>query len=244
MPGARKWVPAAWAVAGLLPVLAAGANLLRITPAPALAGVAPIAVKDRTPTAWNRRIQFGDWRVETRSKLDTLEQSVGAAVESPRSRRETALRENLGRFALEISRSGAAPTQARCETRTMAGDHSKQSGRREDETSLTLPGYPRIYCTFSGAQPGLLSTQAAPVTLYETGHAEMSGARWYIHSVGKVARLGYELQLDGQVVATVETASTGRLWMLPSLDAARQEELAVLAGALLYATAALEVQDP
>ena len=62
--------------------------------------------------------------------------------------------------------------------------------------------------------------------------------------MGKVARLGYELLLGNEVVATVETASAGRVWILPTLDAARQEELAVLASSLLYSTAALELQDP
>lgn len=229
---------------GLAPGLAAGANVLRITPAPALAGAAPLAVKGRSPAAWDRRIRFGDWQVHTRSPFDTREQSVSAGTESARVQRQVALRENVGRFQLDVAREGGEATRVRCETRTATGDQSKSAGRRTDETSLTLPGYPRIDCTFSGAQPGLVSLEAAPVTLYEAGHADMAGARWQIRSVGKLVRLGYELLLDDAVVGTVETASAGRVWMLPTLEAARQEELAVLTGALLYATAALELQDP
>lgn len=230
-------------MAGMAP-LASGANVLSITPAPALSGVTPLAVKGRSPTALDRRIRFGDWQVTMLSKFDTLEQSVAAGAETSRARKEVALRENLGRLQLQVAREGGEATRATCETRTFAGDHTRSAGRRSNETSLTLPGYPRIDCTFSGAQPGLLAVQAAPVTLYETGHADLAGARWHIRSVGKLVRLGYELLLDDQVVATVETASIGRLWMLPTLDAARQEELAVLSSALLYSTAALELQDP
>jgi hypothetical protein len=230
--------------AGFLPAVATSANVLRITPAPSLAGAPAVAVKGRSPTAFDRRIRFGDWQVNTRSKFDMRAQSVGAAVESPSTRKELALRENLGRFELEVTREGGMATQVRCETRTATGGKERTAGRRSDETSLTLPGYPRIDCTFGGAQPGSLALQAAPVTLFEAGQAELAGTRWQIRSVGKVVRLGYELLLGEQVVATVETASAGRVWMLPTLDASRQEEAAVLTGALLYCTAALELQDP
>lgn len=230
-------------MAGGLP-LAMGANVLRITPAPALAGVSPLPVKGRSPTAFDQRVQFGAWQVKAASKFDMREQSVVAAAESTRARKELGLRENLGVFELDVTRAGSDATRVRCETRTSAGSRTRSAGRRSDETSLTLPGYPRIDCTFSGAQAGLVAVQAAPVTLYETGHADMSGARWQLRSVGKVTRLGYELLLGDEVVAAVETASTGRVWMLPTLDAARQEELAVLASSLLYSTAALELQDP
>jgi len=231
-------------VAGTLPALALGANVLRITPAAELAGVEPLPVKGRSPTAFDKRIRFGEWQVQAASKFDMREQSVAAAAESPRARKQVALRENLGRFALEVSRESADVTRVACETRTAAGDHEKSAGRLSDETTLTLPGYPRIYCTSSGAHPGLVDVQAAAVTLFETGHADMAGARWQVRSVGKLARLGYELLLEGKVVATVETASAGRVWMLPTLDSGRQAELAVIAGALLYSTAALELQDP
>jgi len=230
-------------VAGGLP-LALGANVLRITPAPALAGVSPLPVKGRSPTAFDKRVQFGAWQVKAASKFDMHQQSVAAAAESARARKELGLRENLGVFELDVMREGGDATRVRCETRTFAGNRTRSAGRRSNETSLTLPGYPRIDCTFSGAQAGLVAVQAAPITLYETGHADMSGARWQVRSVGKVARLGYELLLGSEVVATVETASTGRVWISPTLDAARQEELAVLASSLLYSTAALELQDP
>jgi hypothetical protein len=229
--------------AGALP-LALGANVLRITPAPSLAGVSPLPVKGRSPTAFDKQVQFGAWRVKAASKFDMHEQSVAAAAESTRARKELGLRENLGVFELDVAREGGDATRVRCETRTFAGSRTRSAGRLSDETSLTLPGYPRIDCTFSGAQAGLVALQAAPITLYETGHADMSGARWQLRSVGKVARLGYELRLGSDVVATVETASAGRVWISPTLDAARQEELAVLTGALLYSTAALELQDP
>lgn len=230
-------------IAGAAPG-AQGANLLRITPAPALAGVAALPVKGRSPTAWDKRISFGEWQVSTRSKFDTFEQSVGAGRQTARGRKDVSLHENMGRFELEVARKGSDATRVSCETRTAAGGQEKSAGRRSDETSLTLPGYPRSYCTFSGAHPGLLDVQAAAVTLFESGHADMAGARWQIRSVGKVVRLGYELLLNDEVVGTVETASAGRVWLLPALDAGRQEELAVLAGALLYSTAALELQDP
>lgn len=244
MAGLALPLGTAAAVAALAPVLATGANVLKITPAPSLAGVAAMPVKGRSPTAFDKRVRFGDWQVQTVSKFDQRGRAVGVSVESDRKRKAISLRGNVAEFELAVTRAGGTPTQVSCETRIAAGDHEKSAGRRSDETSLTLPGYPRIDCTFGGALTGVLATQAAAVTLFETGHADLAGTHWQIRSVGKVVRLGYELLLGGSVVATVETASMGRVWLQPTLEVARQQEAAVLAGALLYSTAALELQDP
>jgi hypothetical protein len=157
------------AVAALAPVLATGANVLKITPAPSLAGVAALPVKGRSPTAFDKRVRFGDWQVQTVSKFDQRGRAVGVSVESDRKRKAISLRGNVAEFELAVTRAGGTPTQVSCETRIAAGDHEKSAGRRSDETSLTLPGYPRIDCTFGGALTGVLATQAAAVTLFETG---------------------------------------------------------------------------
>ncbi|MBK7116823.1 MAG: hypothetical protein IPH71_12520 [Proteobacteria bacterium] len=130
----------------------------------------------------------------------------------------------MAEFELAVTRAGGTPTQVSCETRIAAGDHEKAPVGAATKTSLTLPGYPRIDCTFGGALTGVLATQAAAVTLFETGHADLAGTQWQIRSVGKVVRLGYELLLGGSVVATVETASMGRVWLQPTLEVARQQK--------------------
>jgi hypothetical protein len=49
--------------------------------------------------------------------------------------------------------------------------------------------------------------------------------------------------LDERVLAAVDIQGNGRIWMLPDLPAAQQEELSALLTALLYYGSLLEQQD-
>ena len=135
----------------------------------------------------------------------------------------------------------------------------KQSGRFAtrsqqcvtDITDITLPGYPRVNCDFMGTQYGTLALRVTDyVSQRDAGDAELNGHRWSIRSVHQtqnsgfpIARLGYEILADGKVLAAVETWNVGKVWVSPNAGPKQQEEIAVIAAALLQYTSMLGAQE-
>jgi hypothetical protein len=150
------------------------------------------------------------------------------------------------------SGAAAAATQSKCIARGRFAKHVAYGGRTTDETSVNVPGYPRIDCEFSGAQAGQLSLRPSWLSQRDSGAAEFGARSWTVESVNTaitqrsnfpLAPFGYEFSSNGKVVAAVETWGAGRVWIDPALDGAEQDELAVATTALLYYASLLEYED-
>ena len=57
-----------------------------------------------------------------------------------------------------------------------------------------------------------------------------------------IARLGYEIVANGQAVGAVETWTVGKVWVSPKAAPQQQEEVSVIAAALLMYTSLLGTQ--
>jgi len=115
--------------------------------------------------------------------------------------------------------------------------------RSEDETTVTIPGFPRLDCEFSGSRTGTLTLIADFATQIDQGDARFGADHWLVRSVNTHAkqrsnfpltRFGYEIVLGERVVAAVETYGPGRVWLLPELSRDQQDQVSTLAAALLY----------
>ena len=104
-----------------------------------------------------------------------------------------------------------------------------------------------------GTQNGTLALRVADyVSQRDAGDAEFNGNRWSTRSVNTlqsqnsgfpIARLGYEILADGKVLAAVETWNVGKVWVSPNAGPKQQEEIAVIAAALLQYTSLLGTQE-
>ena len=231
-------------------LLAAGCTAAPVMKlAPELAAVSPKPVSGRAAFLGRGVLTFDRWSSTAPARLpnDRWRRSSNLIA--------TGLNEVSGieadRAALEFSvRSGgdAAPastTQAKCVARGRFAKHVASNGRVTDETSVNIPGYPRIDCEFSGAQAGQFSLQPSWLSQRDSGTADFGEHRWTVESVADsaLARFGYQFSSNGKVVAAVETWGAGRVWIDPALGAAEQDELAAATTALLYYTSLLEYED-
>jgi len=124
--------------------------------------------------------------------------------------------------------------------------------RSEDETTITLPGFPRLDCDFAGTRAGTLTLRADFATQIDHGEARFGADQWIVRSVNThskqrssfpLARFGYEIVLGDRVVAAVETYGDRRDWMPPGLSRDQQEQVSTIAAALLYYGTLLQQQD-
>jgi hypothetical protein len=145
-----------------------------------------------------------------------------------------------------------SPTSAGCLAQGRFASLTTYRVRTTDETSVTIPGYPRLDCEFTGARTGTLALRADFATQRDWGDARFGADHWLVRSVNTHAtqhsnfpltRFGYEIVLGERVVAAVETYGAGRVWMLPELSREQQEQLSTIVTALLYYGRLLELQD-
>ena len=147
---------------------------------------------------------------------------------------------------------GSRPASAGCLAQGRFASLTTFHARSEDETSITIPGYPRLDCEFTGARAGTLALRADFATQRDSGDARFGADRWLVRSVNTHAkqrsnfpltRFGYEIVLGKRAVAAVETYGAGRVWVLPDLSREQQEQLSTVAAALLYYGRLLDLQD-
>jgi hypothetical protein len=233
----------------MLSVLAAGCTTAPVMKlAPELAAVPPKPVSGRQAFLGRGVLAFDRWTSTAPARLpnDRWRRSSNLVA--------TGLNDVSGietdRAALEFSvnsggSAATSTTQSKCTARGRFAKRVATSGRVTDETQVNVSGYPRIDCEFSGAQSGQLSLQPSWLSQRDSGTVEFGDLRWTVESVdsGPVARFGYEFSSNGKVVAAVETYGAGRVWIDPSLDAARQDELAAATTALLYYASLLEYES-
>ncbi|HEV7609539.1 MAG TPA: hypothetical protein VGO61_19540 [Steroidobacteraceae bacterium] len=214
--------------------------------APELASVVAKPVSGRSGNEVRGALAFDRWSaaVTMQSHEDRL---ASANEELSVDARGTA-------FEFDLHSNGAPPSASRgqCIARGRSGTYTTYHGRTTDETSVTVPGYPRVDCEFAGAQAGRLTVRPTFVTQRDLGSAQFGEQLWEIRSVNNLdsqrtefplARFGYEIRAGGRVVAAVETWGAGRVWMDPGLGPQDEEELSVVMTALLYYGSLLEVDD-
>lgn len=223
--------------------------------APELAGVTPDAVNGRRGELWSQQLGFGGWQASALAPFDIRTWTWEALL--PESRSDEELRVDAVRtpFRFDVRAVGAPDaTTVRCVARGRTAVHTEYRGRVTDETTVTLPGYPRLDCHLEGAVPGRLSLRPDPVTQRDAGLLRVDDAAtgvrlWNIQSVNNLAtqrtsfplgRFGYEFRAGGDVVAAVETLGRGRIWWSPRLEAAEREALAPAMVALLHYALLLE----
>jgi hypothetical protein len=121
-----------------------------------------------------------------------------------------------------------SPSSAGCLAQGSFASLTTFHARSEDETSITIPGYPRLDCEFAGARTGTLTLRADFATQSDLGDARFGADHWLVRSVNTHAqqrsnfpltRFGYEIVLGNRAVAAVETYGAGRVWVLPDFRA-------------------------
>jgi hypothetical protein len=223
--------------------------------APELGGVVPKPVSgQRNGNEVRGALAFGRWSATPTMHLDDERPSAHANILATSANEEVGLDAMHTAFEFDLRSNGAPPSAsgAQCIVRGRSGTHTAYHGRTTDETSITLPGYPRIDCAFTGAQAGRLTVRPAFATQRDFGSAQFGEQLWEIRSVNNVeaqrmnfplARFGYEIRAGGQVVAAVETWGAGRVWMDPGLTPHEEEQLSVAMTALLYYGSLLDLDD-
>lgn len=218
--------------------------------APELASAQEIEVHDRLH--WSRPMTFGQWQAAAPMKFTARGWKMGTGGGPLPKNAELAVRGERARLNFELSSASSSAVHGDCLAQGRFASLTIERGRTTDETEATLPGFPRLDCEFSGAQNGVMSLRSSFPAQRDSGIAEFGGRRWQIRSVNNlqgqrgsfpIARFGYELMLEERVVAAVDLQRNGRIWMLPGLQPAQQDEVSTLVAALLYFGSLLEVQD-
>jgi hypothetical protein len=219
--------------------------------APELAATTALPVMGRNQ--WNQ-LDFGHWHVAMPAPYRTDGWQIAGTPRFVPANAELSV--NAERASLEFETvadaPGSRPTSAGCLAQGRFVNLTTFHARSTDETSITIPGYPRLDCDFAGARTGTLSLRADFATQIDSGDARFGADRWLVRSVNTHAqqksnfpltRFGYEIVLGERVVAAVETFGTGRVWMLPDLSRDQQEQVSAVAAALLYYGMLLDLQD-
>ena len=219
--------------------------------APELATTTALPVTGRN--SWNQ-LAFGGWNVAMPAPYRTDGWQIAGTPRFVPANSELSV--NAERASLEFEIVADAPgsltTSAGCLAQGRFASLTTFHARSTDETSVTIPGFPRLDCEFKGARPGTLSLRADFATQRDSGDARFGVDQWRVRSVNTHAgqrsnfpltRFGYEIVLDNHVVAAVETYGSGRVWLLPDLTREQQERLSIVAAALLYYGRLLELQD-
>lgn len=217
---------------------------------PDLAQVTAQPVLGRTHDIWRRGLEFADWRARAPKSFDPRNWSWDVPLGESHGDEE--LRVDISKVAFGFDLDSADVTAStQCLAQGRFAVHTRYHGRVEDETTVTLPGYPRIDCKLAGAR-GMMSLRPDFLTQRDSGLLRFAERSWNVQSVNNLAsqrssfplaRFGYEISSGGKVVAAVETAGKGRVWFSPALADDEREELAEAMSALLYYATILEDED-
>ena len=253
MPGTSRALRNLLFITTLISLSGCAVGSLQMKVAPDLATTAPTPVTGRSPEGWTREFQFASWRARLREA--PIVWSASSSISVPPLPSNTELHVAFDRASVQyelLSDSRNAATTANCLAQGRFAGVTETRGRVTDTTEITLPGFPRVNCDFAGAQQGALALRANFPSQRDAGDAEINGHRWSIRSVNSLqsqsgnfplARLGYEILTEGKVLAAVETWNIGQLWVSPNARPDQQEEISVIAAALLQYTSMLGAQE-
>jgi hypothetical protein len=218
--------------------------------APELATASEIAVQDRNH--WSRPMTFGQWQVAAPTTFTTRGWKIGLGGGPLPKNAELSLAGERASVNFDVSSPASASTHGNCLAQGKFGRMISYGTKVVDATAVTLPGFPRLDCEFSGAFTGVMTLKAEFASQRDHGTAEFGSRRWKVRSVNNMqgqkgsfpwARFGYELLLEERVVGAVEIQGNGRVWMLPGLSTGQQDELSALMTALLYYSTLLQLQE-
>jgi len=219
---------------------------------PALATTAPLPVAGRSQ--WNQ-LAFGRWNVTMPAPYRVDGWQFGGTPRFLPANAELSVKAERASLEFEIVATDAPaslPGKAGCLAQGKFASLTKFYARSEDETTITIPGYPRLDCEFAGVRTGTLALHADFATQIDYGDATFGTSRWQVRSVNThakqksnfpLARFGYEIAQGERVVASVETYGAGRVWVLPELSREQQEQVSTITAALLYYGQLLDQQD-
>ena len=223
---------------------------MKLAPELATTAALPVAGRDQ----WSQ-LAFGRWIVTMPAPYRTDGWQFGGTPRFVPANSELSVRAERAWLEYEVvatDSAGSRPASAGCLAQGRFASLTTFHARSEDETTITIPGFPRLDCEFKGVRPGSLALRADFATQRDSGDAKFGADHWLVRSVNTHAgqrsnfpltRFGYEIVLGEHVVAAVETYGTGRIWMLPDLTREQQEQLSTIAAALLYYGSLLELQD-
>jgi len=228
---------------------ASAAVAMKLAPELSTTAAMPVTGRDQ----WEQ-LKFGPWRVTTPAPYQADGWQFSGTPRFVPANAELSVKAERAWLEFEVvaDSAGSRPASARCFAQGRFASLTKFYSRSEDETSITIPGFPRLDCDFGGIRAGVLSLRADIATQIDHGDAQFGTDRWLVRSVNThskqrsnfpLARFGYEIVMEDRVVAAVETYGKGRVWMLPELPADRQVEVSAVAAALLYYGALLQQQD-
>ena len=210
--------------------------------APELTATTAMPVTGRN--TWNQLV-FGPWQVSMPAPYRMDGWQIAGTPRFIPANSELSVNAERASLEFEVAADapGSHPTSAGCLAQGRFASLTTFHSRSTDETSVTIPGYPRLDCEFKGARVGTLTLRADFVTQRDSGDARFGADTWLVRSVNShakqrsnfpLARFGYEIVLGERVVAAVETYGDGRVWMLPDLSREQQEQVSTVAAALLY----------
>ena len=219
--------------------------------APELAVTTALPVTGRNQ--WNQ-LAFGRWHVAMPAPYRTDGWQIAGTPRFVPANAELSIKAERASLEFEVvaDEPESRPTSAGCLAQGRFASLTTFHARSTDETSVTIPGYPRLDCEFTGARTGTFALRADFATQIDLGDARFGADRWLVRSVNTHAqqrsnfpltRFGYEIVLGNRVVAAVETYGAGRVWVLPELSREQQEQLSTVAAALLYYGMLLDLQD-
>ena len=219
--------------------------------APELAATTALPVTGRDQ--WNQ-LAFGRWIVAMPAQYQMDGWQFAGTPRFVPANAEASVKAERAWLEYEVvaDAPGSRPTSAGCLAQGRFASLTTFHARSEDETSITIPGYPRLDCEFKGARTGTLALRADFATQRDSGDARFGAERWLVRSVNTHAqqrgnfpltRFGYEIVLGERTVAAVGTYGAGRVWVLPELSREQQEQLSTIAAALLYYGSLLDLQD-
>ena len=224
--------------------------------APELGGIEPWPVQGHRGAG--QALEFGRWQVTAPASFVTKSSSIGggdplAVPAGPTVKFESSVRliEDLTTFEFTLASQAESTrsTAADCRAAFRLANHTAVTSRVTDETEITQPGFPHFDCGFAGAEPGKL-TLRPHYTQRDAGTFEFRGHAWRLRTVAALeqgivpgARFGYEFLREGKIVGAVETFGDGRVWMHPDLSPEEEDQLALVATALLYFDSLLDLRD-
>ena len=220
--------------------------------APELATTTAMPVTGRNQ--WTA-LGFGRWQVTTQAPYRRDGWQYAFTPHFMPSNTELSLTKDRAAIEFEVWASDAQNSPAAsagCLAQGKFAGYTRYHGRVTDETSVTIPGFPRLDCEFTGARAGTLMLRPDFATQRDSGEATFGKDHWLVRSVNThekqrsnfpLARFGYEIVHGDRVVAAVETYGSGRVWVLPELSREQQEQVSAVAAALLYYGSLLDLQD-
>lgn len=222
---------------------------MKVTPELAAATALPVTGRNQ----WSL-LAFGNWQVAMPAPYKMHGWEIAGTPRFVPANAELTFKAERASLEFEVLEDAPAslPTSAGCLAQGRFAGLTTYHGRTTDETSVTIPGYPRLDCEFKGARTGTLTLRADFATQIDLGGATFGADHWLVRSVNTHAkqhsnfpltRFGYEIVLGEHVVAAVETYGAGRVWMLPELSRVQQEQVSAVAAALLYYGQLLDLQD-